>query len=101
MVISSTSNVGIHKSENVKTKMAEKIETESHLRSILKGLTWRILATATTVTIAYFIIGDVSSALTIGGIEFFGKLLLYYFHERAWQMVPRGSVRRLVSKIKK
>lgn len=76
----------------------ESIEKESHLRSILKGLTWRILATATTVIIAYFITGDVSSALAIGGIEFAGKLLLYYFHERAWQLVPRGSVRQLINR---
>jgi len=80
--------------------MTESIERESHLRSILKGFTWRVLATATTVTIAYLITGDVSSALTIGGIEFVGKLLLYYFHERAWQMVPRGTIRKIFSKNK-
>ncbi len=71
---------------------------ESHLRSVLKGVTWRILATLTTVTIAFFITGDVKSALTIGGIEFFGKLLLYYLHERAWQMVPSGSIRSIFKK---
>lgn len=62
---------------------------ESHLRSVLKGVTWRVLATSTTVTIAYFITGDVKSALSIGGIEFFGKLGLYYLHERI-QMVKYG-----------
>ena len=71
---------------------------ESHARSILKGVTWRILATATTVTIAFFITGDVQSALTIGGIEFFGKLLLYYLHERAWQIVPVGKIRSIFKK---
>ena len=71
---------------------------ESHARSILKGITWRILATATTVTIAFFITGDVQSALTIGGIEFFGKLLLYYLHERAWQIVPLGKIRSIFKK---
>ena len=69
--------------------MSEKSNSkESHLRSILKGITWRILATLTTVAIAYFVTGDVKSALGIGGIEFFGKLLLYYLHERAWQLAP-------------
>ena len=70
-------------------------QTESHLRSILKGLTWRIIATTTTVTIAYLITGEVDQALTIGGIEFFGKLLIYYLHERAWQLAPRGSLRKV------
>ena len=70
-------------------------QTESHLRSILKGLTWRIIATTTTVTIAYMITGEVDQALTIGGIEFFGKLLIYYLHERVWQLAPRGSLRKV------
>ena len=55
---------------------------ESKLRSLLKTLTWRITATLTKIGIAYFIIGDVSVALAIGGIEFFAKMLIYYMHER-------------------
>ena len=27
------------------------------------------------------------------GIEFFGKIGIYYLHERAWQAIPRGHVR--------
>lgn len=53
--------------------MAEAIR-ESHIRSVLKGVTWRILATSATIGIAYFITGDVKSAISIGGIEFFGKV---------------------------
>ena len=68
---------------------------ESRLRSVIKGLTWRILATATTMTIAYFITGEVGDALKIGGLEFASKLLIYYIHERAWQRVPRGKIRKL------
>ena len=60
---------------------------ESKLRSLLKTLTWRITATLTKIGIAYFIIGDVSVALAIGGIEFFAKMLIYYMHERLWSKV--------------
>jgi uncharacterized membrane protein len=70
---------------------------ESHLRSVLKALSWRIIATATTAVIAYLITGQVSVALLIGGIEFFSKFLLYYFHERLWQGIPRGVVRKILS----
>ena len=70
-------------------------KSESHLRSILKGFTWRIIATTTTVTIAYIVTGEVSSALKIGSIEFVGKIFIYYLHERAWQLAPRGFIRRL------
>ncbi|MEO1714091.1 MAG: DUF2061 domain-containing protein [Bacteroidota bacterium] len=68
---------------------------ESHLRSIMKGITWRVVATTTIILIALFKTGDISLALEIGAIEFFIKFALYYLHERAWQMAPRGSIRQL------
>jgi len=67
---------------------------ESHLRSILKGITWRILATTTTTIIAYFVTGEIGMALSIGAIEFVGKVFIYYLHERAWLLVPEGGVRK-------
>lgn len=69
---------------------------ESRLRSILKGFSWRILATLTTIAIAYIITGQVDDALKIGGYEFFIKMAVYYFHERAWQIIPRGTVRQII-----
>ena len=69
---------------------------ESHLRSIIKGLTWRIVATSAIIIIAYYTTGEIELALKIGFIEFFIKLLLYYLHERLWQLIPRGTVRSIV-----
>jgi len=71
---------------------------ESHLRSLLKGLSWRVVGTLTTVLVAYFLTGNTKAALAIGGIEVVTKLLLYYGHERAWQAVPRGRFRQLFRK---
>lgn len=76
-------------------KDQETITKESHLRSILKGLSWRFIATGTIILIAWFTTGDISMALEIGAIEFFIKFLLYYLHERVWQLVPRGRVRQI------
>ena len=73
--------------------MAEK---ESHIRSILKGLSWRFVATATIIALAYWKTGDISFALELGAIEFVIKFLLYYAHERLWQLVPRGGVRKML-----
>ena len=67
---------------------------DSHIRSVLKGITWRIIATTTTTTIAYFITGEITTALSIGGIEFVGKVFIYYLHERLWLLVPEGGVRK-------
>jgi uncharacterized membrane protein len=66
---------------------------ESHLRSILKAFSWRVVATLTTATIAYGITGEIETAIMIGSIEFVLKMFIYYLHERAWQVVPRGAVR--------
>ena len=63
---------------------------ESRVRSFLKACSWRVLATATTAAIAWFVTGDVMAAVAIGSIEFFAKFVIYYLHERAWQLVPGG-----------
>ena len=71
---------------------------ESHVRSILKGFTWRILATTTTILITYFITGRIDTAVKVGILEFIGKILIYYFHERLWQLVPRGTIHAWLKK---
>lgn len=69
---------------------------ESHLRSVLKAFTWRIFGSLATAGIAYWLTGDIGKAFMIGGVEFVGKILLFYFHERVWQLIPRGTVRKII-----
>ena len=57
---------------------------DSKLKSFYKTISWRITATVTTILIAFIILGDITPALAIGGIEFFAKMVIYYYHERAW-----------------
>ena len=78
--------------------MSEAANKESHIRSIIKGLTWRIFATGTTILVAYVVLGDTDLAFKIGAFEFFAKLFVYYFHERIWQSVPRGTIRKFFSR---
>ena len=47
-----------------------------------KTLSWPLVATTTTICIAYLVFGDITNALKVGGIEFFAKMVIYYFHER-------------------
>jgi uncharacterized membrane protein len=61
---------------------------ESHMRSILKGLTWRIVASLTTITIAWWVTGQVAVAFQIGLVEFVAKIGIYYVHERLWLQIP-------------
>ena len=69
----------------------EKPAKESHLRSVVKGISWRLTGTADTMLISYLITGNPMTALKIGGVEIFTKLVLYYFHERVWQKVGWGQ----------
>ena len=67
---------------------------DTHLRSVSKGISWRIIATITTVTIVYLITGEISTALEIGAIEVIAKIIIYYVHERVWLLVPHGIIRK-------
>lgn len=51
---------------------------------ILKSISWRLIATVTTILLAWLISGDITTGFTIGGVEFFIKLVLYYGHEKIW-----------------
>ena len=56
----------------------------SHLISLAKAVSWRMVATLTTAMSAYAMPGETDSAVWIGGIEFFLKIGIYYAHERLW-----------------
>ena len=66
----------------------------SKKRHFAKTITWRILATLTTILLAWIISGDPMIGLKVGGWEFFLKMLLYYIHERVWYKVNFGLVSR-------
>lgn len=65
--------------------------TESNGRSIVKTISWRLLATLTTAALVYAFTGKLNIAIAVGGIEVVLKLLLYYFHERTWNKIPYGK----------
>jgi uncharacterized membrane protein len=64
---------------------------ETKRRSIVKAITWRTLGTIDTVIISYVLTGEIRTALSIGGIEIFTKMILYFFHERIWNMIKWGK----------
>lgn len=66
---------------------------EKAYRSVAKTISWRTLGTLDTIIISYFITGDLTMAASIGSIEVFTKMVLYYFHERAWNKVSLGKTK--------
>ena len=77
------------------------IETkDSPTRSILKAITWRMIASATTFLITFIIFSQatdktVSESLEIasivGIVDIVAKLFLYYLHERLWANIKWGK----------
>lgn len=67
---------------------------ENRLRSLVKGITWRMLGTLDTIVISYILTGKIKVALSIGGVELFSKIALYYFHERVWEKINFGKEKK-------
>ena len=63
---------------------------ESHFRTVLKSLTWRVTALAITTMVAWLIIGEVKLAASIGIADTLIKLFAYYGHERIWLKLSFG-----------
>ncbi len=63
---------------------------ESHPRSLLKAISWRTLGSIDTFVLGLIFTSDLKTAGSIAGTEVVTKILLYYFHERLWAIIPWG-----------
>lgn len=68
----------------VRNKPMAAARGRDHLISFVKGISWRIIGTADTILISYLITGQWKFALSIGSVEVFTKIFLFYVHDRAW-----------------
>ena len=64
---------------------------ESAKRSLIKTITWRVCATLTTFFVGWAVTGSIEFGFAIGAIEFWVKLILYYYHERLWSSLSWGK----------
>ena len=64
---------------------------ESHKRSLIKAISWRVTGSVDTFILSWLITGSVKFAGSIASVEVVTKIVLYYFHERAWALVPWGQ----------
>lgn len=63
---------------------------DSHLRSLIKTLTWRVTGSGATFVISWIIAGSWTIAGTIALIQIVANTVLYYCHERVWNIVSWG-----------
>lgn len=67
--------------------------TEKPYRSMVKAISWRATGTLDTIIISFIITGQAKWALSIGFVELFTKVALYYIHERVWNKLSFGRMK--------
>ena len=61
--------------------------SDKPIRSVVKAISWRMIGTIDTMVISWFITGELTMAISIGSIEVVTKMILYYGHERIWNLI--------------
>lgn len=67
---------------------------EHHLRSILKAISWKIVAAIITFVTTYLLTKDMGFAGEFTGIWTTIGLFAYYLHERVWNNIHWGRETR-------
>lgn len=76
--------------------MADK---EAHLRSILKAVSYRVLASIATMTIVFVFTRRIFLSVGVGLVESIVKIICYYLHERAWSFIGFGKKKHPLSSL--
>lgn len=53
-------------------------------KTLKKTISWRIIATTSSITIGYLITGSIEIGFSIGILEVIVKSILYFIHEKYW-----------------
>lgn len=75
------------------------VKTDYHKRTLLKTITFRIIATTTTMLIFYIFTDNVALSVGVGILENIVKMVFYYFHERIWNKISYGKSKHPLSDI--
>ncbi len=62
---------------------------DAHRRSVAKAASWRSLATVDTFLVSWLITGRAATAGGIAATEVLTKVVLFYLHERGWNLLRR------------
>jgi uncharacterized membrane protein len=69
------------------------VAAESHLRSVVKAVTWRIGGSIFTALIALAVTRQASAATAIGMADLVVKIGAFYVHERIWERISFGRAK--------
>lgn len=77
--------------------VSEQDYQERPIRSLAKAVSWRVTGSLDTIMLAWFFTNEIGVAISIGLTEVVTKIVLYYFHERAWSRISLGRPKAQVS----
>jgi uncharacterized membrane protein len=69
-----------------------KFAPDSHARSLIKAISWRVVGSADTFILTMIVTGNAKYAVSIASAEAVTKIVLYYGHERVWRKVRWGRL---------
>jgi len=65
---------------------------DSIIRSLVKTISWRLTGTFCTFLISFIILGDIATSSTIALIQLIFNTIMFYIHERIWNIIKWGRV---------
>lgn len=81
--------------DGVRVPKPQKLDIESPTRSVLKAISWRVIASTTTFLLAILFFRNdpdaIEKATGVAIAESLIKMVLYFLHERAWINIKWGK----------
>jgi len=63
---------------------------ETRKRSVAKSISWRLICILVSILTSFLLTGKWDIAVAIGTVYNVITMILYYFHERIWNMLKWG-----------
>ncbi len=81
------------------TKKTTKLSGEAHTRTMVKAISWRVIATLTTMIIVFLFTRRIILTLGVGLAEVTAKITFYYLHERIWSRISWGRSKHPLARL--
>lgn len=66
------------------------MHSETHTRSLVKTIVWRVIASCVTLAMLYIVTGKAVLSLEATGLAALVSMAAYYLHERIWNTISWG-----------
>lgn len=70
------------------------MQSETHARTFVKTVVWRVIATLVSITVVYSFTGAMKESVEISLAGAMIGVVTYYLHERFWNRVQWGRVEK-------